>query len=75
MFISLFFLRVGVRKPAKRPALGKTVWERKELVMNVYAYAGLTYLFTALISFALIGTIVLLNKALGGKAEEGEDHG
>lgn len=43
--------------------------------MNVYAYAGLTYLFTALISFALIGTIVLLNKALSGKAEEGEDHG
>lgn len=38
--------------------------------MNIYAYAGLTYLFTAIISLLLIGTIVLLNKLMGGHTEE-----
>lgn len=42
--------------------------------MNIYAYAGFTYLFTAVISLLLIGTIVLLNKLMGGNSSgEGKE--
>lgn len=40
--------------------------------MNVVVYAGFTYLFTAVISFVLIGTVVLLNKVIGGAEKEEE---
>lgn len=38
--------------------------------MNVYAYAGLTYLGTAFISLLVIGVIVLLNKLMSGNSSE-----
>jgi len=38
--------------------------------MNVYVYAGLTYLGTAIISLLVIGIIVLLNKLMGGNSNE-----
>ena len=39
--------------------------------MNVYAYAGFSYLGTAVISLLVIGIIVLLNKVMGGNSNEG----
>lgn len=39
--------------------------------MGIVAYAGFAYLLTAVISFLLIGVIVLLNKFLG-KNNSGE---
>jgi len=46
------------------------IWKEK-YIMNVYAYAGLTYLGTAVISLLVIGIIVLLNKLMGGNSSEG----
>lgn len=50
--------------------------ERKVLkgfeAMNVYAYAGFSYLFTAAISLFMIGVVVLLNKLMGNNNSNGE---
>ena len=40
--------------------------------MNVYAYAGFSYLFTAAISLFMIGVVVLLNKLMGNNNSNGE---
>lgn len=41
--------------------------------MNIYVYAGFTYLFTAAIALLMIGAVVLLNKVMGGNnSDEGE---
>lgn len=39
--------------------------------MHIIAYAGFAYLLTAVISFLLIGVVVLLNKCLGGNNNGG----
>lgn len=39
--------------------------------MNVYVYAGLTYLATAIVSLLVIGVIVLLNKLMNGNSSKG----
>lgn len=41
--------------------------------MNVYAYAGFSYLFTAAISLFMIGVVVLLNKLMGNNNSNGRD--
>lgn len=41
--------------------------------MNIYVYAGFTYLLTAAIALLMIGAVVLLNKLMGNNdANEGE---
>lgn len=40
--------------------------------MNVYAYAGFSYLFTSAISLFMIGVVVLLNKLMGNNNSNGE---
>lgn len=37
--------------------------------MNVIAYALMAYAITAVISYAVIGVIVLLNKTMAGSAD------
>lgn len=36
--------------------------------MSVELYAGFAYLFTAAIALVMIGTVVLLNKIMGGSS-------
>lgn len=52
--------------------LQKTL-KKGEFKMNIYVYAGFTYLLTAAIALLMIGAVVLLNKVMGGNdANEGE---
>lgn len=39
--------------------------------MSVEMYALFTYVFTAIIALVMIGTVVLLNKMMGGSDDEG----
>lgn len=46
-------------------------WESS---MSVEVYAAFAYAFTAVISFAMIGSVVLLNKMMGsGKSKDEEE--
>ena len=47
--------------------------KKGEIKMNIYVYAGFTYLLTAAIALLMIGAVVLLNKVMGGNnSDEGE---
>ncbi|MDY3973206.1 hypothetical protein [uncultured Veillonella sp.] len=39
--------------------------------MSVEMYALFSYAFTAVIALVMIGTVVLLNKIMGGESNEG----
>lgn len=41
--------------------------------MNSFAYALMTYGLTALISLAVVGLIVIINKLMGGNSSSGNE--
>ena len=64
LFLCLFFVIAGDYKKTSK---------KGELEMNIYVYAGFTYLLTAAIALLMIGAVVLLNKLMGNNdANEGE---
>jgi hypothetical protein len=43
--------------------------------MNSIAYAGMAYGLTAIISLAVVGLIVIINKLMGGSATSDSEQG
>lgn len=70
LFLFFYCLKTVIRKPAN--VIKGIKFLKGVNVMSVYAYAGATYLGTAVISLVVIGIIVLLNKAFGGSSNNGE---
>lgn len=71
LFLYFFYHNLVIRKPTVDTP-GKKSFERGFEAMNVYAYAGFSYLFTAAISLFMIGVVVLLNKLMGNNNSNGE---
>lgn len=44
--------------------------ERSEVRMNINAYVLMTYAVTAVISFVVIGVIVIINKIMNGRSSQ-----
>lgn len=67
---SIFFTIIGY--PETDSCCRKSKVLKGVEAMNVYAYAGFSYLFTAAISLFMIGMVVLLNKLMGSGSSNGE---